>query len=513
MYAMRLLYQFLLFIFPAVLTAQDKHDVNWYLGYPTSSGINDSLQNFGGTHVQFLDDSVQVRFFNSVARMSVGATISDKNGNLIFYTNGCRIWNRSNEYMAGGGDQFNYNNIWEGYCSSPPSDAYPASQLLVVLPYPGRPKQYVIFHQRTETGGEPIAAPRAVLYTVIDMNGDGGLGEVIEKDVVLTDTDDYMPGITAVRHGNGRDWWVVSPSYDTKRTYLFLLDPTGVHGPYVQETPDLGGVGSSGQIAFSPNGAWYAESFAQNDTRLTRFDRCAGVFYDFQPTLIDSIYAAGVVFSPNSEVFYLSRVNKIFQYDLTAPDIPASRQVVAIYDGYYTHSPPLRTTFFQGILAPDQRIYLTSTNTVDEIHVIDHPDSLGTACGVRQHGFPLYSYHGFSVPNYPHYRLYDLQGSPCDTLGIDGPVQTYAPIAPLPKHSIQIQPNPAQDWITVLYQDISVAKWQISDLTGRVYQSGQAAQRDTFARIRVSDLPAGRYLYQAITTQGSVAYRSFVVAR
>jgi hypothetical protein len=509
MHAMRTINLSLIILISTLsLSAQDKHDYNWYLGYHLDNGTSDSINNFGGTHVQFLDDSVQVRFFNTVARMTVGATISDKHGTLIFYTNGCRIWNRNNEYMAGGGDQFNYNNTWENHCADSPF-FYPSKQVLVVVPYPGRPRQYVIFHQRTETGGEPISAPRAVLYTIIDMNGDGGLGEVIEKDVVLTDTDDYMPGITAVRHGNGRDWWVVSPSYDTKRTYLFLLDPTGVHGPYVQETPNIGGTESAGQIAFSPNGAWYAESSCMNQVRLARFDRCAGVFYDFQATPMDSNYAAGVVFSPNSEVFYFSRINKIFQYDLTAADIPASRQVVAIYDGYYTHYPLSRTTFFQGILAPDNKIYLTCGNTTDEIHVIDHPDSLGTACGVRQHGFPLYSYHGFSVPNYPHYRLYDLQGSPCDTLGIDGPVQTYAPV--VLTSQVKAFPNPANNQITISTDTPMTGQWRITDLYGKAQLSGTTAVDQRFLSVDTKRLAAGQYIFSAVNTDGSLVQIRFAI--
>ena len=45
-----------------------------------------------------------------------------------------------------------------------------------------------------------------------------------------------------------------------------------------------------------------------------------------------------------------------------------------------------------------------------------------------------------TLPNFPNFRLYDLQGSICDTLGIDG--STYAGQAPAPVPDMQISPNP-----------------------------------------------------------------------
>ena len=43
-------------------------------------------------------------------------------------------------------------------------------------------------------------------------------------------------GISGVKKGNGRDWWVILPPADSSIKYTFLLvDPTGVHFHHQQE--------------------------------------------------------------------------------------------------------------------------------------------------------------------------------------------------------------------------------------------------------------------------------------
>jgi len=46
------------------------------------------------------------------------------------------------------------------------------------------------------------------------------------------------------------------------------------------------------------------------------------------------------------------------------------------------------------------------------------------------------------MPNFPHYRIYDLRGSVCDSLGIDTPVQNDTTWA-IRKDQVWVWPNPA----------------------------------------------------------------------
>ncbi|MCB0548394.1 MAG: PKD domain-containing protein [Phaeodactylibacter sp.] len=132
-------------------------------------------------------------------------------------------------------------------------------------------------------------------------------------------------------------------------------------------------------------------------------------------TYVDSAWSGGVAISPNSRFLYVSSFKNVYQYDLWAEDIPASKDTVAVWDGFMV-PPVFATTFFLMQLGPDGKIYINSNNAVPYLHVINNPDLPGDSCDVCQHCVALPSWNSFSLPNFPNYRLGHLQGSPCDTL-------------------------------------------------------------------------------------------------
>lgn len=50
------------------------------------------------------------------------------------------------------------------------------------------------------------------------------------------------------------------------------------------------------------------------------------------------------------------------------------------------------------------------------MHVINYPDSAGTACDLRQHSLKLPTINGFIIPNYPNFFLGAESGTVCDSL-------------------------------------------------------------------------------------------------
>jgi PKD repeat protein len=57
---------------------------------------------------------------------------------------------------------------------------------------------------------------------------------------------------------------------------------------------------------------------------------------------------------------------------------------------------------------------------------IEYPDEPGEACTVLQHSIFMPTGISRGIPNFPHYRLGPLDGSPCDTLGLDNhPIAKY----------------------------------------------------------------------------------------
>jgi hypothetical protein len=88
----------------------------------------------GSLPIARLDDSMQV--FNTVGN------ICDKQGNLLFYTNGCYIANRLGRKMPNG-DSLSYPSL---YYDQVYQTGMPSSQGVLVLPLPGDSNIYYVFH-------------------------------------------------------------------------------------------------------------------------------------------------------------------------------------------------------------------------------------------------------------------------------------------------------------------------------------------------------------------------------
>ena len=379
--------------------------------------------------------------------------VSDEAGNLLFYYNGVYINNAAHEVMAGGEA---INDCGGFDCEL----GYDMFQGGLVLPDPGNPNRYYLFFG--ENGFYYIPQLQLVntglYYAVIDMEEADGLGAVVAKDTVMTDTLEYGH-LSAVRHANGRDWWLFNKEEDTDHFYTTLLDPTGPHVIrefYSQDTIRSG----VGQSAFSPDGRYYAKinlinAYEYFHLDLFEVDRCAGTLSNqLRDEMGDGeyLFMSGLAFSPNSRFLYLTRYEHIFQYDLWADDIMASRDTVAIYEGPITN---FSSRFSLAQLAPDGKIYITTTSGIPAMHVIHRPDEKGAACAVEQH-LPIPT-HSTTLPNFPYYRLGPIDGSPCDTLGIDNVPLANFRWAPQPDDSLQVQ------FTDLSAYDPETWKWQFGD--------------------------------------------------
>ncbi len=291
----------------------------------------------------------------------------------------------------------------------------------IIIPFPDDSMKYYLFHVTLDSA---TIIPVRLYYSVIDMTLDGGLGGVVSKNNVLLHSAFYFGGLTACKHANGRDWWLIS-HLNTSNCYVeYLITPNGISGPYYQcigKYVDLSagaGVSGLGQVVFSPNGNWFANYDSEGGLDLIQFDRCTGNFNNcIHVAIDDSAFTTGAAFSVNSKVLYLSSTKYIYQFDLTAPDIPSTQTTVAVYDGFYSHFPIFATTFFLAQLAPDGKIYINTGNGTEYLHVINYPDSVGLACNVCQHCVHLSTYNAETIPNYPNYFLgADTTSSLCDSL-------------------------------------------------------------------------------------------------
>ncbi|MBL0339590.1 MAG: hypothetical protein IPP71_00970 [Bacteroidetes bacterium] len=178
-------------------------------------------------------DSAGIKFnqgttqlFNSSTVTTGGScTISDSAGDLLFYTNTDYyfLWQQGSTRLGVVWDR-NHNLMQNG-------DTLIGGltfQEQVIVPWPDSTHLFYIF-----TAG--VAVPFGFWYSVVDMNQNGGLGAVIQKNVRLTNYE-ASDCVAAVKHGNGRDWWVLFRRYDVVNDsmYRYLVTPAGIEGPFIQ---------------------------------------------------------------------------------------------------------------------------------------------------------------------------------------------------------------------------------------------------------------------------------------
>jgi hypothetical protein len=397
----------------ALPARSQKEGYNWVLGDFVST---DSL--FQMAIMNFSHDPVSIEYVpKSVGIDFVSSSLSDSNGQLVCFSNGTNIFNKEFSIIENG------NEIQ-------PSQWYPwglGSQSLIMLPF-GQSK-YILLSGKLVNyyakNGSLIGGLSPFFYYHMRFDEPTPLGSIeIVKESINYDTVNYH-GTTAVRHGNGRDWWVVSQKNESNKYSIIYLNDGHPEKHTLQSVGDSLPPGWDHAV-FSPDGRWYARyswwgkigpnGVTYSDVYLYNFDRCSGVLSNFKSYRLKDNGPGGVAISPNSRYLYVSNWDTIFQYDLHAPDIFATETVVAGYDGFRGEDGwPVR--FFTPQLAPDGRIYICVPNVSSRyLHYIEHPDSAGLACKVVQHGIKLPVYNSNTLPNLPYFRLYEEKGSPCDTI-------------------------------------------------------------------------------------------------
>ena len=205
----------------------------------------------------------------------------------------------------------------------------------------------------------------------------------------------------------------------------------------------------------------------------------------------------GVAFSPSSRFLYVTRWDSIFQYDLQAPDMIASEQVVAVYDGF-AGDLGLPTRFFYPLLAPDNKIYICVSNYNSRyLHRIEKPDLPGLACNVQQHSIYLPVFNNFLLPNMPYYRLGAWEDSPCDTIGSVG-VKELAE----GNGGIDVYPNPAQTEVVVTLSQPVSSECQIMvyNMMGQVISTAFIPTGSTNIVLPVAKYPNGNYIISVSET-------------
>ncbi len=189
--------------------------------------------------------------------------------------------------------------------------------------------------------------------------------------------DDACEKITAIKHQNGVDFWIISPQYTTNTFYSYLLTSTGVSLSPIQNI--FASVADGiGYLKSSSVGNRIAAAYLNNGVpqfNLFDFDRGTGLLSN---EMAFPYNAYGFEFSLSSNILYLnvytvfSGIGEIFQYDLLAgstANILSSELIIS--------NSGIQNGALQ--LAPDGKIYF-SPFLSSYLHTIDNPNILGAGC-------------------------------------------------------------------------------------------------------------------------------------
>jgi len=340
---------FIVLLFTTLAFSQQEAS-NWYFG-----------KNAG---IKFHPDGSVTTLTDGQLNTNEGcASLSNSNGDLLFYTDGVTIWNKNHQVMLNGTGLM-------GHSSS--------TQSATIVPKPGSSNLFYVFTLDYEVH------PNGFRYSIVDINLDGGLGAVTsDKNVLIYTPSDEK--LSIVKHKNGVDFWVVTHGWNSNTFYSYLLSSSGLSASPVPSNVGLfvGGLAENvwGYMKISPDGSKLAICHALQNFELLDFDNATGLVSN--PLVLrtgDGMYS--VEFSPNSAVLYLSVTNpspyKVIQYDLTSSNIVGS--------AFTTLIPSIFPCALQ--LGPNGKIYIAEYGKL-KLGVINNPNTIGAGCDLQMDAVDL----------------------------------------------------------------------------------------------------------------------------
>lgn len=414
---------------------------------------------------------------------TVGAA-SDSSGALILMTNGCYLADGNGDTLLNG-DGLNPGLVSDWVCAQ---NGYPSPRGAMILPQPGHPDRYYLFHNGVRYGAGEGLKLGPFYYSVVDMTANGGKGAVIEKNKILAEGD--VEPFSAVRHGNGRDWWLMVPQAGSNKYFLYLFSPSGVSPLPVQILGPSGNCKHTGSTVFAPDGSRFARQLRCR-TIVFHFDRCTGLLSD--PVAFEQSHTAfgggGVGFSADGSRLFVSAHLAIFTADLKAVQ-PTLDTLV-----------PIEKTAGAGLQwmqqAPDGSFYFNLSHRSKFLPKFTY--SGNGSFNYLQQGLTLPVYSVKSLPNFPNFNLFDFPGSPCDTLGIS-PVRETNITIPV----VRTFPNPV------------AAGWQIDVSDAPQFEGGILTIYDIYGHLMITpkqiflaegiDIaawPDGMYCWKIATPSGN----------
>ncbi|MFT5168640.1 MAG: gliding motility-associated-like protein [Saprospiraceae bacterium] len=287
------------------------------------------------------------------------ATISNDNGELLFYTDGITVWDRTHQPMP------NANGTLNGHPSS--------TQSAIIIPNINNPGLYYIFTT------DELGNSNGLSYTSIDMTSAGNgtsnspLGNVNTNELNVQLANPVTEKLTGVLKSDCSGYWVIAHGWNNNRFYVYDVTFGGVNpNPIISNIGNIhaggtGNINSVGCMKATIDGQKLALVNRNNGTvDMYDFDSNNGTVSNEVEITTNSASLYGIEFSPSGNYLYVGGTNNMSRYSISS--------------GIVTNVPIDDTSPFgnnNGIralqLGPDENIYVSIRNW-DYISIIYNPD-------------------------------------------------------------------------------------------------------------------------------------------
>ena len=332
----------------------DRLNNNWFFG--NNAGLTFAPIQSGGTPTPLS---------GAMESQEGVSSISNREGELLFYTNGDTVYNSGNTVMSNG----------TGLSSSGTS-----TQSSIIIPRPNSNKYYIF---TTDFNGNP----NGFEYSIVNMDLQGGLGEIETKNIKLINTP-LTEKVTACSHSTEDAYWVITHTSGDTSYYSYKVNSAGLSGPIITNIGHTHNT-ARGYMKTSPDctkliSVLYDEDivdifdFDASGGTLSNFTSITGKTFDVGPY--------GLEFSSDSSKFYISEGagDKVYQYNLSysaATDMLDNEIIVGDISG---------SSLGALQMGSDERIYVADLGK-NFLHTIHHPNGLGVQCNFQENGVNLSS--------------------------------------------------------------------------------------------------------------------------
>ncbi|WP_124980735.1 T9SS type B sorting domain-containing protein [Nonlabens xiamenensis] len=350
---------------------------NWYFGF--NAGI--SFDPATGAVTALTDGQVSTN--------EGCASISDENGQLLFYTDGTVVFDRSHQIMQNG----------QGLRGNPSS-----TQSAIIIPKPQNPDIYYIFTVDNPVGRQ--GGGDGVNYYEVDMTLNLGMGAVTTNIAnppqLLFDSSEKL---TAINHATNDEIFVTTlasagggATFDT--FYTYKVGVNGVDPIPVQSTVASPVSERRGNLKFSPDGRFLVSCNMTAGTYIYDFDQTTGAVSNERRVQVNApnIAGYGVEFSPDSSLLYVTASNdaqsaqatahnsSLYQYELTPQNLSNVLLAGTVIDQRQGYRGSLQ-------LGLDGRIYRALSESYNSgrgfLGVINNPNVPGPGCNYQHDAIPL----------------------------------------------------------------------------------------------------------------------------